>query len=156
MQDATEHLRRALSSDCGHSVEAALKRPKDIDTKLLLDQLTRKGTDDETRHRAIFLLGRLGRKDSAKPIAEALGRLSPGGKISALDALGRIGGAVARNALIKHLGDEVPQVRQFALIGLGRIGGRQAMTTLERVTKDDPERFVRETAQRELNILSRK
>lgn len=155
MPSAKERLRRALTSDCGHTLEPVLATPEDVDTKELIQMLERDEFDEAQTRRAIFILGRLGVKSAVKPMTEVFPKLSVAGKVSVLDALGRIGGAPARRALIAQIEDETPQIRQFAIIGLGRIGDRTSVTELRRLSANDPEPFVRETARSQMQGLPR-
>jgi hypothetical protein len=101
------------------------------------------------RDSVIVALGELGAPTAVPPLIAAL----RGGENRAARALERIG-APAVEPLIAVLEDPDRVVRASAAGALGRIGDARAAVPLQRVSREDENRYVREVAAEALCLLS--
>lgn len=151
MATISKRVAEVLEADCGYNTLAAIMEAKaDEDVADLVKVLADGSETGLRRQRAAFVLGRIGRKDTVEPLAQAAPDLEEAGRIAVADALGRIGGAKARAELVKLSSDTAPQVRKFAANGLARIGDKAALSRLEEIAREDAESFVRGVAQRRI------
>lgn len=150
MADITDRAERMLATDCGQSLEELARTATDEDVARLIAVAGDAKESQARITRAVFLLGRMNKKQALEPVLAAVSRLEGDARIAAVDALGRLGGAKARTALIKLSSEADPQLRKFAARGLSRIGDKASLDRLRRIAEEDAEEFVRKTAQRQL------
>lgn len=147
MDNFSEPARRALLSDCAHSIEPFVRDParSDIDG---LSEIVRRGSDagSHVRQRAIYLLGRVGGEAAIPPIVAALPEFTLRERIAAADALGLQTGEVAEKAALTLSEDPDAEVRSFAARALARLGGDAATRRLRVLVRDDDAPMVREVA----------
>lgn len=148
MSNISDRAERMLATDCGHSLEELAQDATTDDIARLIAVVEDPNETPPRLQRAIFIVGRMRRKEGLDPILSAVSRLDEAGRIAAADALGRIGGAKARDALIKLSDDKVSHVRKFAATGLARIGDTRAMKRLRQLAEEDSESFVRGIARK--------
>jgi hypothetical protein len=95
-----------------------------------IEDLLRRGTQNELVGHALMALGEAGTETSAPVIAPYSRHRNPETRKRALAALGRTGGSVAVAALRAALSDPDPGVRGVAASGLGPARGREAVGDL--------------------------
>ncbi len=142
---------RMLATDCGHSLEELAGKAKAEDLAALVRVIEDAGAPNARTTRAIFVLGRMNKKEAVQPILKALPKLDEGGLIAAVDALGRLGGAKARGELVKMTAKDNAQIRKVAAQALARIGDNTAMDRLKEIAESDAETFVRRAARKKLD-----
>lgn len=147
MAELSQRVRDVMETDCAHTLEDLVAKPTDAEIRELIAVI-----DDEAemtpnqRQRAVYMLGRMGRKEAAPTIIKALPRLDEGGKVAAADALGRLATPEAQAAVMDLSHDRAPQVRKFAARALARIGTNAAIGHLRGMVDGDEEPFVRASA----------
>jgi HEAT repeat protein len=85
---------------------------------------------------AAVALARLGARDGARPLLEALGRTGSLGRVEEIDALGQLGTAEVGPALAAELTSDRPEVRAAAVRALGKLRYEQASPRLEALRAD--------------------
>ncbi|MDD9723907.1 HEAT repeat domain-containing protein [Roseovarius sp. SK2] len=142
---------RMLATDCGHSLEELARKATAEDLAALVRVIEENSAPDARKIRAMFVLGRMNKKEAVQPILKALPKLDTGGKLAAADALGRLGGAKARGELVKMTAADDAQIRKVASQALARIGDKAAMDRLKEIAESDAEAFVRRAARKKLD-----
>lgn len=85
---------------------------------------------------AALALARLGARDGARPLLEALGRPGSLGRVEEIDALGQLGTAGVGPAIVTELTSDRPEVRLAAVRALGKLRDEQASPRLEALRSD--------------------
>lgn len=85
---------------------------------------------------AALALARLGARDGARLLLEALGRQGSQGRVEIVDALGQLGTADIGAALASELTSDRPEVRAAAVRALGKLRYEPASTRLEALRAD--------------------
>jgi HEAT repeat protein len=151
MTSMSSELRRAMESDCATGVEevVAARRPDDL---AALRALLRADADvpPSSRQNAIHILGRWGDSDSAAAIRSLLPTFDERERINAAAALGQLDSPDAEAAVMDLSGDDSPDVRRFAAYALSKSASEDARDRLRDMESTDPERFVRDAAERSL------
>lgn len=157
MAELSQRVRAVLETDCAHTLEDLVAKPSDAEIRELIAVV-----DDEAemtpnqRQRAVYMLGRMDRKEAAPNILKALPRLDEGGRVAAADALGRLATPEAQAAIVELSHDAAPQVRKFAAKALARIGTSGAIGHLRGMIDGDAEAFVRASAGKVLSRMERR
>ena len=141
-------LSRALESDCARDMEPLMKAKSDDDFNGLLSVIAGKDVTPSTKVKALFALGRWGKKEAVATIRKHVTSLDELGKVSALDALGRLHSTDSLETVLQLTSDASPQVRKFAVIALSRFKSAKATKQLKVMEAEDDENYVRLTARR--------
>ena len=114
---------------CWHAARALGQLGKPA-AKPLIALLTDEKQEKIVRRSAAYALGRLGDKQSAKPLLDVLKDEDPQVRLEAAFALGYLGNPRAMKPLVAALKDENWQVRWNAAVALGALGDKRATQTL--------------------------
>jgi hypothetical protein len=140
-QDVAEALVRSVDEDCAPVTRACADVLGDIQfheaAPALVVALDR-ASDQYARRTLVRALGRLGGKDAAHKLIDALQGPDPADREVAASALGEAGGADAASALRSAIErpEETPTVRRAAIAALERMGGDDAVTALKNCLQD--------------------
>jgi HEAT repeat protein len=108
-----------------------LKKAHDV----LLDELSRRGRNDDYRETVIHAIGKLGNSSSIAPLNEVYSKSNTSIRIkkAIVDAYGQIGDRSIEARLIEIVGDEYEdiEVRARAILALGEIKSKESINLLQ-------------------------